>query len=55
MPTPDEKAAFRDAAAPVFEWFQENVDGGPEIFEALTKAVEEAEADLAAEYEADLN
>ncbi len=55
VPTPDEKAAFRDAAAPVFEWFQENVDGGPEIFEALTKAVEEAEADLAAEYEADLN
>ena len=55
VPTPDEKAAFRDAAAPVFEWFQENVDGGPEIFEALTKAVKEAEADLAAEYEADLN
>ncbi|OSQ50626.1 TRAP transporter substrate-binding protein [Marivita geojedonensis] len=55
VPTPEEKAAFRDAAAPVFAWFQENVDGGPEIFEALTKAVEEAEADLAAEYEADLN
>jgi TRAP-type C4-dicarboxylate transport system substrate-binding protein len=55
VPTPEEKAAFRDAAAPVFDWFQENVDGGPEIFEALTKAVAEAEADLAAEYEADLN
>ena len=55
VPTPEEKAAFRDAAAPVFDWFQANVDGGPEIFEALTKAVEEAEADLAAEYEADLN
>ena len=54
VPTPEEKAAFRDAAAPVFDWFQENVDGGPEIFEALTKAVAEAEADLAAEYEADL-
>ncbi|MCI5109703.1 MAG: TRAP transporter substrate-binding protein DctP [Marivita sp.] len=55
VPTPEEKEAFREAAAPVFDWFQENVDGGPEIFEALTKAVAEAEADLAAEYEADLN
>ncbi|WP_420587812.1 TRAP transporter substrate-binding protein DctP [Marivita sp.] len=55
VPTPDEKAAFRDAAAPVFDWFQANVDGGPAIFDALTKAVEAAEADLAAEYEADLN
>ena len=55
VPTPEEKAAFRDAAAPVFEWFQENVDGGPEIYEALTTAVAEAEAELAAEYEADLN
>ncbi|WP_439123931.1 TRAP transporter substrate-binding protein [Marivita sp.] len=55
VPTPDEKAAFRDAAAPVFEWFQENVDGGPAIYEALTTAVAEAEAELAAEYEADLN
>ena len=55
VPTPEEKAAFRDAAAPVFDWFQANVDGGPEIFEALMKAVAEAEADLAAEYEADLN
>jgi TRAP-type C4-dicarboxylate transport system substrate-binding protein len=55
VPTPEEKEAFREAASPVFDWFQENVEGGPEIFEALTKAVEEAEADLAAEYEADLN
>ncbi|MCC1491994.1 TRAP transporter substrate-binding protein DctP [Cognatishimia sp. F0-27] len=55
VPTPDEKAAFRDAAQPVFQWFQDNVDGGPEIFEALMQAVEEAEADLASGYEADLN
>ncbi|MCK0150777.1 TRAP transporter substrate-binding protein DctP [Marivita sp. S6314] len=55
VPTPEEKAAFREAAAPVFDWFQENVDGGPEIYEALTKAVEEAEAELGAAYEADLN
>ena len=55
VPTPEEKAAFRDAAAPVFDWFQENVDGGPEIYEALLKAVAEAEAELNAAYEADLN
>src|SRR6056297_544366 len=55
VPTPEEKEAFREAASPVFDWFQENVEGGPQIFEALTTAVEEAEADLAAEYEADLN
>ncbi|GGC20001.1 C4-dicarboxylate ABC transporter [Marivita lacus] len=55
VPTIEEKEAFRVAAAPVFDWFQANVDGGPEIYEALTKAVAEAEADLAAEYEADLN
>ncbi|MDU8909829.1 TRAP transporter substrate-binding protein DctP [Aestuariicoccus sp. MJ-SS9] len=55
VPTPEEKAAFRDAAAPVFDWFKENVDGGEEIFNALTAAVAEAEADLAAAYEADLN
>jgi len=55
VPTPEEKEAFRDAAAPVFEWFQENVDGGPEIYDALVKAVEEAEAEISEAYEADLN
>ena len=55
VPSVEEKEAFRVAAAPVFDWFQANVDGGPEIFEALMKAVAEAEADLAAEYAADLN
>jgi len=54
VPTPEEKAAFRDAAAPVFDWFQENVDGGPAIYEALTSAVAEAEAELADAYAADL-
>ncbi len=46
VPSPDEKAAFREAAAPVFDWFLANVDGGPDVFEALTAAVSEAEADL---------
>ena len=55
VPSPEEKEAFRAAAAPVFDWFQANVQGGPEIFEALTKAVAEAEAELDAANARDLN
>ena len=55
VPTPEEKAAFAAAAEPVQAWFRENVDGGGEILDALQAAVTEAEADLAAGYESDLN
>ncbi|HCQ66180.1 MAG TPA: C4-dicarboxylate ABC transporter substrate-binding protein [Rhodobacteraceae bacterium] len=55
VPTPEEKAAFRDAAAPVFDWFKGNIDRGDVIFDALVGAVAEAEADVAAGNEADLN
>ncbi|MBV2359899.1 TRAP transporter substrate-binding protein DctP [Thalassococcus sp. CAU 1522] len=55
VPSPEEKAAFKAAAEPVFAWFQENVTGGPEIYEALTAAVAAAEAELAKAYESDLN
>ena len=55
VPTPDQKAAFKDAAAPVFDWFKDNVEGGPAAFDALNAAVAAAEADIAATYEADLN
>ncbi|MFQ6548423.1 TRAP transporter substrate-binding protein DctP [Aestuariibius sp. 2305UL40-4] len=55
VPTPEEKAAFAEAAAPVMDWFQQNVDGGPEILEAMQAAVSEAEAQIAETYEADLN
>ncbi|MFK7993524.1 MAG: TRAP transporter substrate-binding protein DctP [Granulosicoccus sp.] len=47
VPTPDEKAAFKAAAAPVYDWFKANVEGGPEIFDALTSAVAETEKSLA--------
>ena len=47
VPTPDEKAAFKAAAEPVYSWFKENVDGGPEIFDALTSAVADTEKSLA--------
>lgn len=55
VPTPAEKAEFREAAAPVYDWFKANIDGGEEIFDAMVSAVAEAEADLAAGMAADIN
>ena len=55
VPTPEEKAAFAEAATPVQAWFRENVDGGDKILDALVAAVGEAEADLDAAYASDLN
>jgi TRAP-type C4-dicarboxylate transport system substrate-binding protein len=55
VPTPAEKAAFKEAAAPVYDWFKANIDGGEEIFTALTDAVADAEADIEAGMSQDLN
>ena len=55
VPTPEEKAAFKEAAAPVYDWFKANVDGGEAIFSALTESVAAAEAELSALREAELN
>ncbi|MEL6508950.1 MAG: TRAP transporter substrate-binding protein DctP [Pseudomonadota bacterium] len=55
VPTPEEKAAFKEAAAPVYDWFKANVDGGDRIFTALTEAVATAEDELDAARAADLN
>jgi TRAP-type C4-dicarboxylate transport system substrate-binding protein len=44
VPTPDEKAAFKEAAAPVYDWFKGNVDGGEAVFTALTGSVAVVEA-----------
>ena len=46
VPTPEEKAAFKEAASPVYDWFKSNVDGGEEVFDAFTSAIAEAEADV---------
>ena len=46
VPTPAEKAAFKKAASPVYDWFKSNVDGGEAVFTALTKAVAAAESDI---------
>ncbi len=48
VPTPEEKAMFQEAAAPVYGWFEENIAGGPEALAALRAAVTEAEAEIGA-------
>lgn len=55
VPTPDQKAAFKETASPVYDWFKSNVARGDEIFTALTDAVAAAEADVNASRAADLN
>jgi TRAP-type C4-dicarboxylate transport system substrate-binding protein len=55
VPTPDQKAQFKEAAAPVYDWFKANVRGGPEIFDALTSAVADAEASINAGTAKDIN
>ena len=55
VPTPAQKQQFKSAAAPVYDWFKANVKGGPEIFDALTSAVTEAEAGLSAGMAKDIN
>jgi TRAP-type C4-dicarboxylate transport system substrate-binding protein len=55
VPTPAEKAAFKDAAAPVYDWFKGNVTRGEDVLAALTDAVAAAEADVNAARAADLN
>jgi len=54
VPTPAEKAAFKEAAAPVFDWFRDNVNRGGEILDALNAAVAEAETEIGAAREADM-
>ncbi len=46
VPTPEEKAMFKEAAAPVYDWFKENVDGGEAVFDALNASVATVEAEL---------
>lgn len=48
VPTPEEKQMFKDAAAPVYDWFKNNVNGGQEVFDALVSAAAEAEEEITA-------
>ena len=54
VPSPEEKAMFREAASPVYAWFQYNIDGGEKVYDALTDAVEDAEERFAESYQEDL-
>ena len=54
VPTPAEKAAFKAAAEPVYDWFKKNVEGGPAIFDALNAAVAETEKAMAEDNAKDL-
>ena len=55
VPTPEEKATFKAAAAPVFEWFKANVKNGAETLDAFNAAVADAQARIDAARAADLN
>jgi TRAP-type transport system periplasmic protein len=55
VPTPAEKDAFQQAAAPVYDWFKANVAGGAETLAAFETAVAEATAAVAAARDADMN
>nr|WP_245749262.1 TRAP transporter substrate-binding protein DctP [Jannaschia pohangensis] len=55
VPTPAEKQAFQEAAQPVYEWFESNVDGGGEILAEFRAAIAEAEERVNARRAAELN
>ena len=55
VPTPAEKAAFKKASTPVYDWFKSNVEGGEEVFNAFTAAVNAAEADVNGGRSKDIN
>ena len=55
VPSPAQKAMFKEAASPVYDWFKTNVKGGSEVFDALTSAVADAEGRMSDAYSKDLN
>ncbi|ETX28690.1 TRAP transporter substrate-binding protein DctP [Roseivivax isoporae] len=54
VPTPEERQAFQDAAAPVYDWFASNVDNGEEVLQALRDAVAQVEETIDADIAADI-
>ncbi|MEM8824777.1 MAG: TRAP transporter substrate-binding protein DctP [Pseudomonadota bacterium] len=54
VPTPAQKAAFQEAAAPVYDWFAGNVDGGEEMLANFRAAVAEAETNINAQRDRDM-
>jgi len=54
VPNPTEKAAFKAAVAPVFDWFKKSVKGGAETLDAFNAAVATSTAKIEAERAADM-
>jgi TRAP-type transport system periplasmic protein len=48
VPSPEQKAMFKKAAEPVFEWFKANITNGPVVFDALATEAAAAEAKISA-------
>lgn len=46
VPTLEEKAKFKKAAAPVYDWFKSNISNGPAVFDAMASAAAAAEAKI---------
>jgi TRAP-type C4-dicarboxylate transport system substrate-binding protein len=55
VPSEAEKAAFKDAAAPAFDWFRTNVPNGPAVLDSFMAHAAAAEERIAAARMADLN
>ncbi|TCD16115.1 TRAP transporter substrate-binding protein DctP [Oricola cellulosilytica] len=43
VPTPEEKEAFKEAAAPVYDWFKANIRDGEAVYDALVEAAAAAD------------
>lgn len=54
VPTPEQKAEFKAAAAPVYEWFKGNVKDGEKWYDLMVGAASAAEAEIEAAYASDL-
>ena len=55
VPSPEQKAAFKEAAAPVYDWFTTNVGRDEEALTTFTAAVAAAQAEIDAARAADIN
>ncbi len=54
VPTPAQKASFKEAAKPVYQWFKSNIKNGTAVFDYLIEGVLAAEADISAGMSQDL-
>lgn len=55
VPTDEQRAAFRDAADPAFDWFRANVPHGPEVLDSFMAHAAAAEEAIENARQADMN